>query len=82
MLDYGTNVMWEASRRDAVESTHCGVDVFDTMKQAVAANARGHHQTCSCRRRSRPTPSWGCDAGIEYCGCIIEGIPVLDMPPW
>ena len=71
MLDYGTNVVGGVTPgRGGV--THCGVEVFDTMKQAVAA-------TEATTSIVFVPPPFAADAGIEYCVCITEGIPVQDM---
>ena len=78
MREYGTNVVGGVTPGRG-GATHCGVGVFDTMKQAVAAS----EATASILFVPPPFAAdaimEAADAGIEYCVCITEGIPVQDM---
>ena len=78
MLDYGTNVVGGVTPgRGGV--THCGVEVFDTMKQAVAATEATTSIVFVPPPFAADAIMEAADAGIEYCVCITEGIPVQDM---
>ena len=78
MAEYGTNVVGGVTPGKG-GTKHCGVDVFDTMKQAVSAT----EATASIIFVPPPFAAdaimEAADAGIEYCVCITEGIPVQDM---
>ena len=78
MAGYGTNVVAGVTPGKG-GTKHCGIDVFDTMKQAVAAT----EATASIIFVPPPFAAdaimEAADAGIEYCVCITEGIPVQDM---
>ena len=78
MAAYGTNVVAGVTPGRG-GTKHCGIDVFDTMKQAVAAT----EATASIIFVPPPFAAdaimEAADAGIEYCVCITEGIPVQDM---
>ena len=78
MLEYGTNVVGGVTPgRGGV--THCGVEVFDTMKQAVAATEATASIVFVPPPFAADAIMEAADAGIEYCVCITEGIPVQDM---
>ena len=78
MAGYGTNVVAGVTPGKG-GTKHCGIDVFDTMKQAVAAT----EATASIIFVPPPFAAdaimEAADAGIEHCVCITEGIPVQDM---
>ena len=78
MIEYGTNVVGGITPGRGGR-LHCGVEVFDTVKQAVGATG------ATASVVFVPPPFAGdaimeaADAGIEYCVCITDGIPVHDM---
>ncbi len=78
MAEYGTNVVGGVTPGKG-GTKHCGVDVFDTVKQAVSAT----EATASIIFVPPPFAAdaimEAADAGIEHCVCITEGIPVQDM---
>ena len=78
MLTYGTNVVGGVTPGRG-GGTHCGVDVFDTMKQAVAATEATASIVFVPPPFAADAIMEAADAGIEYCVCITEGIPVQDM---
>ena len=78
MREYGTNVVGGVTPgRGGI--THCGVEVFDTMKQAVAATEATASIVFVPPPFAADAIMEAADAGIEYCVCITEGIPVQDM---
>ena len=78
MAKYGTNIVGGVTPGKG-GTRHCGVDVFDTVKQAVSAT----EATASIIFVPPPFAAdaimEAADAGIEYCVCITEGIPIQDM---
>ena len=78
MLEYGTNVVGGVTPGRGGR-THCGVDVFDTMKQAVAATGATASVVFVPPPFAADAIMEAADAGIEYCVCITDGIPVQDM---
>ena len=78
MLDYGTNVVGGVTPGRG-DSTHCGVPIFDTMKQAVAATEATASIVFVPPPFAADAIMEAADAGIEHCVCITEGIPVQDM---
>ena len=78
MLTYGTNVVGGVTPGRG-GGTHCDVPVFDTMKQAVAATEATASVVFVPPPFAADAIMEAADAGIEYCVCITEGIPVQDM---
>jgi len=78
MAEYGTNVVGGVTPGKG-GTTHCGVDVFDTMKQAVAATEATASIVFVPPPFAADAIMEAADAGIEHCVCITEGIPVQDM---
>ena len=78
MAKYGTNIVGGVTPGKG-GTRHCGVDVFDTVKQAVSAT----EATASIIFVPPPFAAdaimEAADAGIEHCVCITEGIPIQDM---
>ncbi len=78
MVENGTNIVGGVTPGKG-GTRHCGVAVFDTVKQAVSAT----EATASIIFVPAPFAAdaimEAADAGIEYCVCITEGIPVQDM---
>ncbi|MCQ3814732.1 MAG: succinate--CoA ligase subunit alpha [Acidimicrobiia bacterium] len=78
MAKYGTNIVGGVTPGKG-GTRHCGVEVFDTVKQAVSAT----EATASIIFVPPPFAAdaimEAADAGIEYCVCITEGIPIQDM---
>ena len=78
MREYGTNVVGGVTPGRG-GTTHCGVGVFDTMKQAVAATEATASIVFVPPPYAADAIMEAADAGIEYCVCITEGIPIQDM---
>ena len=78
MAEYGTNVVGGVTPGKG-GTTHCGLDVFDTMKQAVAATEATASIVFVPPPFAADAIMEAADAGIEHCVCITEGIPVQDM---
>lgn len=78
MLTYGTNVVGGVTPGRGGD-THCGLRVFDTMKQAVAATDATASVVFVPPPFAADAIMEAADAGIEHCVCITEGIPVQDM---
>ena len=78
MAEYGTNVVGGVTPGKG-GSKHCGVDVFDTMKQAVSATEATASIVFVPPPFAADAIMEAADAGIENCVCITEGIPVQDM---
>ena len=78
MLDYGTNVVGGVTPGRG-GATHCGVEVFDTVKQAVAATEATASVVFVPPPFAADAIMEAADAGIEHCVCITEGIPIQDM---
>ncbi|MCE2526288.1 MAG: succinate--CoA ligase subunit alpha [Actinomycetia bacterium] len=78
MIDYGTNVVGGVTPGRG-GGIHCGVDVFDTVKQAVAATEATASIVVAPPPFAADAIMEAADAGIEYCVCIADGIPVQDM---
>ncbi len=78
MLEYGTNVVGGV-RPGRGGTTHCDVAVFDTVKQAVAATEATASVIFVPPPFAADAIMEAADAGIEYCVCITDGIPVQDM---
>ena len=78
MLDYGTNVVGGVTPGKG-GTTHLGVPVFDTVRQAV------QHTEANASIIFVPAPFGAdaileaIDAGLPLIVAITEGIPVLDM---
>ena len=78
MMEYGTNVVGGVTPGRGGRR-HCGVEVFDTMKQAVAATGATASAVFVPPPFAADAIMEAADAGIEYCVCITDGIPVHDM---
>ena len=78
MLEYGTSVVGGVTPGRG-GSTHCDVPVFDTMKQAVAVTEATASIVFVPPPFAADAIMEAADAGIEYCVCITEGIPIQDM---
>lgn len=78
MAEYGTNVVGGVTPGKG-GTKHCGVDVFDTMKQAVADTEATASIVFVPPPFAADAIMEAADAGIEHCVCITEGIPVQDM---
>ena len=78
MAEYGTNVVGGVTPGKG-GTKHCGVDVFDTMKQAVSATEATASIVFVPPPFAADAIMEAADAGIEHCVCITEGIPVQDM---
>ncbi len=78
MAAYGTNVVAGVTPGKG-GTKHCGVDVFDTVKQAVAATEGTASIVFVPPPFAADAIMEAADAGIENCVCITEGIPVQDM---
>ncbi len=78
MREYGTNVVGGVTPGRG-GTTHCGVGVFDTMKQAVGATEATASIVFVPPPYAADAIMEAADAGIEYCVCITEGIPIQDM---
>lgn len=78
MISYGTNVVGGV-RPGRGGTTHCDVDVFDTVKQAVAATGATASVVFVPPPFAADAVMEAADAGIEYCVCVTDGIPVQDM---
>ena len=78
MREYGTNVVGGVTPGRG-GTTHCGVGVFDTVKQAVAATEATASIVFVPPPYAADAIMEAADAGIEYCVCITEGIPIQDM---
>lgn len=78
MIGYGTNVVAGVTPGRGGR-THCGVGVFDTVKQAVKATGATASAVFVPPPFAADAIMEAADAGIEYCICITDGIPVQDM---
>ena len=78
MAEYGTNVVGGVTPGKG-GTKHCGVDVFDTVKQAVSATEATASIVFVPPPFAADAIMEAADAGIENCVCITEGIPVQDM---
>ena len=78
MAEYGTNVVGGVTPGKG-GAKHCGVDVFDTMKQAVSATEATASIVFVPPPFAADAIMEAADAGIEHCVCITDGIPVQDM---
>ena len=74
MREYGTNVVGGVTPGRG-GMTHCGVDVFDTMKQVVAATGATASIVFVPPPFAADAIMEAADAGIEYCVCVTDGIP-------
>ena len=78
MREYGTKVVGGVTPGRG-GMTHCGVDVFDTMKQAVTVTGATASIVFVPPPFAADAIMEAADAGIEYCVCVTDGIPVQDM---
>lgn len=78
MLDYGTNVVGGVVPGKGGETVE-GVQVFDTVKAAVAATGAEASLVFVPPPFAADSIMEAADAGISYCVCITDGIPAGDM---
>jgi succinyl-CoA synthetase alpha subunit len=78
MLDYGTQVVGGVTPGKG-GSTHIGLPVFNTVKDAVKATGADASVIYVPPPFAADAILEAADAGIRVIVCITEGIPVLDM---
>jgi succinyl-CoA synthetase alpha subunit len=77
-LEYGTQLLGGVTPGKG-GSTHLGLPVFDTVKQAVEATGATASVIYVPAGFCKDSILEALDAGIELIVCISEGIPTLDM---
>jgi malate-CoA ligase subunit alpha len=78
MIEYGTNVVGGVTPGRGGEK-HLDRPVFNTMKDAVAATGASASIVFVPPPFAADAIMEAADAGIEYCVCITDGIPIQDM---
>ncbi len=78
MLSYGTNIVAGVTPGKAGEKVH-GKKVYDTVKDAVTATKADVSIIFVPPPFAADSIMEAADAGIRYCVCITDGIPVQDM---
>lgn len=78
MLNYGTNIVAGVTPGKSGETVH-GKKVYDTVKDAVAATKADVSIIFVPPPFAADSIMEAADAGIRYCVCITDGIPVQDM---
>lgn len=78
MISYGTNVVGGVTPGKGDQS-HLDRPVFDTMKNAVQETAGEASIIFVPPAFAADAIMEAADAGIRYCVCITDGIPVQDM---
>jgi hypothetical protein len=69
---------WSAAPPGKGGSTHLGLPVFDTVREAREKIPARQRHLCPATLRRRRHPE-AIDAEVPLIVCITEGIPVLDM---
>ena len=77
-LEYGTQLVGGVTPGKG-GTTHLGVPVFDTVREAVASTGATVSVIYVPARFCLDSILEACDAGIELIVCITEGVPTLDM---
>lgn len=77
-LEYGTQLVGGVTPGKG-GSTHLGIPVFDTVREAVASTGATVSVIYVPARFCLDSILEACDAGIELIVCITEGVPTLDM---
>ncbi len=78
MIEYGTNLVGGVTPGRGGR-IHCGLHVYDTVKLAVAATGATASIVFVPPPYAADAIMESADAGIKYCVCITDGIPVHDM---
>ncbi|MDX1609263.1 MAG: succinate--CoA ligase subunit alpha [Halofilum sp. (in: g-proteobacteria)] len=78
MIDYGTNVVGGVTPGKG-GTQHLGLPVFNTVKEAVAATDATASIVFVPAPYAADSICEAADAGIQYCVCITDGVPALDM---
>ncbi len=77
-LEYGTQLVGGVTPGKGGTS-HLGVPVFDTVREAVASTGATVSVIYVPARFCLDSILEACEAGIELIVCITEGVPTLDM---
>lgn len=77
-LEYGTQLVGGVTPGKG-GTTHLGVPVFDTVREAVASTSATVSVIYVPARFCLDSILEACDAGIKLIVCITEGVPTLDM---
>lgn len=78
MMEYGTNVVGGVTPGKG-GSTHLGVPVFNTVKEAVEATGAQASGIFVPPPFAADAMMEAADAGIRYATCVSDGIPAQDM---
>jgi malate-CoA ligase subunit alpha len=78
MIAYGTNVAGGVTPGRGGQQVH-GRPVFDTVRDAVTATGAEASIVFVPPHSAADAIMEAADAGIGYCACITDGIPVQDM---
>ncbi len=78
MIEYGTNVVGGVVPGKGGQTVE-GVQVFDTVKEAVAGTDANASLVFVPPPFAADSIMEAADAGIGYCVCITDGIPAQDM---
>ena len=78
MIAYGTNIVAGVTPGKG-GSTHLGIPVFDTVKQAMAATGATTSIIFVPPPFAADSIMEAAQAGIEFATCITDGIPAHDM---
>src|SRR3990170_6185544 len=77
-IDYGTKVVGGVTPGKG-GSTHLGLPVFDTVRDAVAATGADASAVYVPPPFAADAILEAIDAGVPLVVCITEGVPVLDL---